>query len=795
MPVAGQDLHGMRKAVRRYVAVHREEDEANDMKKFDTLLTRQNREKYPVKHVKLEDFGMYTDGRTHKIKRNSYLLEDLALGETHRGVVLPNTYKYSVWQALMILSVCYTTIMAPIELCFDDVQASLPTGLWILDVVIDIIFLSDIVLNFHLAIVVDHRLNVDKSTIRRKYLRKWFAIDAIGSFPGDTIFLIVELAGGGFRFGPIEAGSGGAAAAEGAAGTGQSASLAGAVQLLKIPKLLRVGRIFRKLSESMQAVGSVFNILVLLCFVVLVNHWLACAWYLITKNGGGWAVGEGLVGRRWTDQYPVVFYNTLMMLMGDSVDVQSGVEHMISSMIVIAGITLNATLFASISSYASQITAAQNAHAIQFASITDSIKTLRLPPALSERIFEYYRYCWNCHRDFAAQKLLDSLPAIFQRRCALLAHGRILRSFEPLAEADEHFLAQLSTKLRLEVFLPEAYILLVGQVYDHAFFIARGVAQVSWPHPEMPETLNVVNVTDYFGEVGLFFKTELHFTVRAKTHLDTYRLDRNDFQQLLRMHPISAVMVADGISRALPGKLARQVRRDIYHDTGLKDFLPTAFYRWRPPKGLATRILTYAASDKRKASMDFFKAPARPLSKWKKVQSSLEVAKRLRSIGVERHTKRVAAVESGATFDKPPSPPRRSSASASSSSSSHGSTSSNAGGMNPFGFLGQGMPKPAPYPAPSGGSAFDESDPTLRAALHSIIETSLASGRTDPSAIDRMLREMRQSYNMSGTGEVVSASASGGSPPGGRRGGAGRRGSTMLLKERASYAAELELNA
>ena len=193
MPVAGQDLHGMRKAVRRYVAVHREEDEANDMKKFDTLLTRQNREKYPVKHVKLEDFGMYTDGRTHKIKRNSYLLEDLALGETHRGVVLPNTYKYSVWQALMILSVCYTTIMAPIELCFDDVQASLPTGLWILDVVIDIIFLSDIVLNFHLAIVVDHRLNVDKSTIRRKYLRKWFAIDAIGSFPGDTIFLIVEL--------------------------------------------------------------------------------------------------------------------------------------------------------------------------------------------------------------------------------------------------------------------------------------------------------------------------------------------------------------------------------------------------------------------------------------------------------------------------------------------------------------------------------------------------------------------------------------------------------------------------
>ena len=65
-----------------------------------------------------------------------------------------------------------------------------------------------------------------------------------------------------------------------------------------------------------------------------------------------------------------------------------------------------------------------------------------------------YRYCWNVHRDFASQRLLDSLPSIFHRRCAMQAHGDMLRKFKPFNDVDEHFLAQLATKLRLEICAP-----------------------------------------------------------------------------------------------------------------------------------------------------------------------------------------------------------------------------------------------------------------------------------------------------------------------------------------------------
>ena len=55
-------------------------------------------------------------------------------------------------------------------------------------------------------------------------------------------------------------------------------------------------------------------------------------------------VDSNLANRSWTEAYPLTFYTTLMMLMGDSVDVASAPEFLIASLIVIMGITLNAIM-------------------------------------------------------------------------------------------------------------------------------------------------------------------------------------------------------------------------------------------------------------------------------------------------------------------------------------------------------------------------------------------------------------------------------------------------------------------
>ena len=329
--------------------------------------------------------------------------------------------------------------------------------------------------------------------------------------------------------------------------------------------------------------------------MVVVNHWISCLWFLMTKNAGGWVEARGLNTLVWTQQYPETFYTTLMMVMGDSVDPTSGVEYLLSSFIVVIGITMNATVFASIASYAAQISSDTAQHKNKMNQLQRSIKTLRLPDGLALRIQQYYEYCWTRHRDFAAQSLLNRLPSVFQRRCTMSAHEEKLRRFAPFAQSDERFIASLTTKLRAEVYMPEAFILVTGQVYTCAYFMQRGWCQVTWPS-ESRELVNVLTVDDYFGELSLFVTKKLSYTVRAITHVDCFRLERADFIEVMRSHPAGAVHVADHMDGLMPSALAKRVTREIYDYSGLREllavFMPDG--KWRPPKGLAERIRRFA---------------------------------------------------------------------------------------------------------------------------------------------------------------------------------------------------------
>ena len=145
-----------------------------------------------------------------------------------------------------------------------------------------------------------------------------------------------------------------------------------------------------------------------------------------------------LDGKIWTEQYPVTFYATLMMIMGDAASPTNGIEYILASFIVVLGVTMNATVFASIASYAAQFSAEATMHKNKMGSIRRSLQTLRLPAALENRIHSYYQYCWTRHRDFAAQNLLDDLPAVFQRRCAMHSHEARLRTVGPRGHAHAH---------------------------------------------------------------------------------------------------------------------------------------------------------------------------------------------------------------------------------------------------------------------------------------------------------------------------------------------------------------------
>uniref|UniRef100_A0A668S6U8 PAC domain-containing protein n=1 Tax=Oreochromis aureus TaxID=47969 RepID=A0A668S6U8_OREAU len=159
------------------------------------------------------------------------------------------TFK-TTWDWIILILTFYTAIMVPYNVSFRTKQNNLA---WlVVDSVVDVIFLIDIVLNFHTTFVGPAgEVISDAKLIRMNYLKTWFVIDLLSCLPYDII-------------NAFENGDDG---------------LSSLFSSLKVIRLLRLGRVARKLDHYLEYGAAVLVLLV--CVFGLVAHWLACIWYSI----------------------------------------------------------------------------------------------------------------------------------------------------------------------------------------------------------------------------------------------------------------------------------------------------------------------------------------------------------------------------------------------------------------------------------------------------------------------------------------------------------------------------------
>ncbi|KAJ8356431.1 hypothetical protein SKAU_G00192250 [Synaphobranchus kaupii] len=92
----------------------------------------------------------------------------------------------TTWDWIILILTFYTAIMVPYNVSFKAKQNSIT---WlVLDSVVDVIFLVDIVLNFHTTFVgPGGEVISDPKLIRMNYLKTWFVIDLLSCLPYDII--------------------------------------------------------------------------------------------------------------------------------------------------------------------------------------------------------------------------------------------------------------------------------------------------------------------------------------------------------------------------------------------------------------------------------------------------------------------------------------------------------------------------------------------------------------------------------------------------------------------------------
>ncbi|KAF4086147.1 hypothetical protein AMELA_G00102920 [Ameiurus melas] len=207
----------------------------------------------------------------------------------HSWTILHYSPFKAVWDWVILLLVIYTAIFTPYSAAFllsDEEEAARQrcgyscSPLNVVDLIVDIMFVIDIIINFRTTYVnTNDEVVSQPGRIAVHYFKGWFLIDLVAAIPFDLLI---------YRSGE------------------ETTTLIG---LLKTARLLRLVRVARKLDRYSEYGAAV--LFLLMCTFALIAHWLACIWYAIgnvERSGSsriGWlnSLGEQL-GKPYNETIP-----------------------------------------------------------------------------------------------------------------------------------------------------------------------------------------------------------------------------------------------------------------------------------------------------------------------------------------------------------------------------------------------------------------------------------------------------------------------------------------------------------
>ncbi|KAK7237648.1 voltage-gated potassium channel [Aureococcus anophagefferens] len=181
------------------------------------------------------------------------------LQTNNKYVMAPTDKSVRQWDIVTFLALLFTAVVTPAEVAFLDGNMD---ALWFVNRTIDLVFISDICLQFFIGYKDASRGNVfinDRVLIAKRYMRSWFWIDCVSTFPIDVVAYAADA--------PV-------------------LEQFGAMRLLKLLKLGRIGRVKRMMERwevyAVFAVSyaemSMYKSTVLL---IIYAHWTACLWGVI----------------------------------------------------------------------------------------------------------------------------------------------------------------------------------------------------------------------------------------------------------------------------------------------------------------------------------------------------------------------------------------------------------------------------------------------------------------------------------------------------------------------------------
>ena len=325
-----------------------------------------------------------------------------------------DTFK-KIWTVCILLLVVFTSVLIPIQFGFPEgVEDSPP-----LDYTIDVLFIMDLVICFRTAYINNAGDEVfDTKLIASNYMRNWFSVDIVACFPAEVFVLVTQ---------------------------SKDTKSKILLRLLKMPRLLRIGRIFKYFNESKYA--AVWRVSKLIIALMFASHWIACLYNMVCRlefennMDGIWEPFIDYSVSPFGDQYMFALLTAFSVLIGEGIDPSTKEEQIFIFCAMLLGAIMMAVIIGNISLVLQNGNALSAIHSNKMDMISDAMRAMDISPRLQAKTLAYYELLWTRQRALSTKSsFIDELSPCLRKEINLDLNTEVIyrcELFKRLLDRDD----------------------------------------------------------------------------------------------------------------------------------------------------------------------------------------------------------------------------------------------------------------------------------------------------------------------------------------------------------------------
>ncbi|TPX55371.1 hypothetical protein PhCBS80983_g05374 [Powellomyces hirtus] len=447
--------------------------------------------------------------------------------------VIPEGRFMRTWDEVMVIITIVNAILVPFMAAFQYHSI----GAWIVSYIIDIMYLVDMYIKFHLAYLVGGFWVVFPKEMLMHYLKSWdFTFDCLINFPVDIV-----------AFGWL--------------GKNRAQTK---LSLIRLWKILRTGRIIIYFQRQEKKLHASFRIQVMkfVSYAIVLTHGISCIWFANACNGiiewpmnisGQCAADSWVMMSRDLNIYNLslgqlyissLYWAIISMTTLGYGDIRPNntSERIFSMFTALCGILFYGYINGTIASTLSNMDSRRVAYQQRLDAVKQYMTDRKMDPDMKERVLTYYDYVWERNRGIDVRGLFGDMPATFKQEVALSLNNQIIDNAIIFKECSIGFRRMIAIDMKLFLFTANEYVVHRGDLGLEMYFITQGRIDVYATDDLRRPTASLIEGA-YFGEFCVVLGNRHEYSARAVCNTDIYVFAKEDLERAFQAYPDDRLVV------------------------------------------------------------------------------------------------------------------------------------------------------------------------------------------------------------------------------------------------------------